>query len=268
MHIIEGQEYKELLLEEIKAFDFFCQKNGIQYFLMWGTLLGAMRHDGFIPWDDDFDVILFRKDYEKLLDIYNANNDRYKLISYDIDKNFTAPLSKIIDTTTVLIQNYGFKEKVQLGVYIDLFILDDLADTEEASEELNKKFIKLTKKWTVSNMRIFRSKRTFVKDLVRMLYYLPIHIRGYEYYLRKINREIKKVQNSNSQFVGNISYVTSKDVFYREDFIPMRHKFEDIELTVPVGYERILTKRYGDWKKPPCNSEQKPHHEFVCYIED
>lgn len=258
-------EYKKLLLEEVKHFDEFCTENDILYFVFWGSLIGAIRHNGFIPWDDDFDVILFRKDYEKLLSLFNKKNSRYKLVSFDCDKNFTAPLPKIIDTTTLLIQNYGYKEKVKLGVYIDIFILDDLYDDYKTSIVTQRSFMKLTKKWDIANSIVFRSKKTFFKDLLRFFYYLPVHLKGYKYYLKKISNKAVRVGNANSKYIGNLAYTGSDAVFSREDFVPVRHTFENLDLLIPSGYERILTYLYGDWHQPPNSEKQRPHHSYTCY---
>ena len=107
------QNYKnKITLEELKSLqmnildyvDSFCKENNIRYSLCGGSLIGAIRHKGYIPWDDDIDIMMPRPDYDKFLALFNKNADsRYCAINYLTDKEFYQPFSKIVDTSTVLI---------------------------------------------------------------------------------------------------------------------------------------------------------------------
>ena len=262
---IEGLEYKKILLDELVFFHDYCKKKNITYFLIFGSLLGAVRHNGFIPWDDDVDIILPRKDYYQLIHSLNAENNRYQIVSIDTNPNFTAPLAKLVDTKTVLIQNYEYKEKVELGVYIDLYILDGLSNNKQQADRYDEYCRKLFHYWTVANMKKFRSKHTFIKDLARLIYYLPVHIRGYKYYLNLINEAAQKYDYESSDYVGNLTFPNTHDVWHKEDFVPEEHVFEGYNFIIPKGYDRILTIRYGDWHQLPPDQEQKSQHNFLCY---
>lgn len=119
------QEMQKYVANILKQFDAFCNENGLTYFVGYGTLLGAIRHDGFIPWDDDIDIMMPRGDYEKLLTYAALDNvGRYEIISRMNRKNWPYPLAKCVDSNTEL-EETNFNSG-RLGVYIDLFPLDGL----------------------------------------------------------------------------------------------------------------------------------------------
>ena len=98
------QEIKEIELEILKHFHAFCQENNIRYFISHGTLLGTIRYKGFIPWDDDIDVLVPREDYDRLLAIFQ-DNERYQLFHFEKDSRFLFPFAKLCDMTTRKIEN-------------------------------------------------------------------------------------------------------------------------------------------------------------------
>ena len=97
----------------LKFLKSICQKYKLNYFLAYGTLIGATRHQDFIPWDDDVDVMVPREDYHKLIKaIEKESHPYYKIISYETNQDFTVPLPKLVDTRTKLVQKYDIVEKV------------------------------------------------------------------------------------------------------------------------------------------------------------
>ena len=104
MNEIKLDELKKIQLDILVFIDDFCEKNNINYWIDCGTLLGAVRHKGYIPWDDDIDIGMLREDYDKFMKIFNncCNNSKYKFISYETDKNWPFPFGKVLDITTVL----------------------------------------------------------------------------------------------------------------------------------------------------------------------
>ena len=103
----------------------FCQQQNIQYYLGYGSCLGAVRHQGFIPWDDDIDLVMFRADYARFEAAFNRQSGPYRLLSVVTDDRYTLPLPKVIDTRTELNQTQQ-RDGLKLGVYIDLFVMDDV----------------------------------------------------------------------------------------------------------------------------------------------
>ena len=135
---IAKAEQKKLLAEMLGSIHELCEKNQIRYFLAYGTLLGAVRHKGFIPWDDDADIWMFRKDYEKLSELFHASGTgTLRLIDIHNTPGFYSAVPKITDTRTYLKENYF--EAIPVGVYIDIFILDYLSDNKNKARYLARK---------------------------------------------------------------------------------------------------------------------------------
>ena len=121
------EEKKKILVSILSEVHNFCDENNLKYFLPGGTLIGAVRHKGFIPWDDDIDIYMPRNDYEKFLCEFNKESERYQVISLKTD-GYYLPFGKVIDTKTVLIENVDSDYK--MGIYLDIFPLDNLSITK------------------------------------------------------------------------------------------------------------------------------------------
>ena len=114
------EEVKERELELLKTLHEFCDKNGLRYYLAYGSLIGAIRHKGFIPWDDDIDVLMPYEDYCKLIQLFNGNSgSQYQLISREINKEYYLPYGKLVDTGTVMKEELNVS--LEIGIYLDIF---------------------------------------------------------------------------------------------------------------------------------------------------
>ena len=226
---VSDSEYKKLLLNMMSYFHGYCQARGLTYYLFYGTLIGAVRHDGFIPWDDDVDIIMPRADYEKLS------------------------------------KDYGLKEPVNLGVYIDLFVLDGMPEHYEEAVQHEHRSMQLAKSWLKSNTTI-RANKNFLRDIVKYILYTPYRLRSAKFYLGEIQKNAVMYEYGNSDFVGNLIFPITCDMFFKEDFNPVLHRFEENEFYIPAGYERILLSRYGNWKELPPVESQVGHHNYSCFV--
>ena len=119
------EDMKLIELDIMDEIDRVCAAHGVEYFMGYGTLLGAMRHGGFIPWDDDMDIVMMRDQYELLMDNFNdwRTSERFKLVSYR-DGSSIYQFAKIVDTTTIVYENFVGK-KAATGVWVDIFPLEN-----------------------------------------------------------------------------------------------------------------------------------------------
>lgn len=267
LRIPTDKEFKEVLINMLSYFNKYCKKNNIKFFLMYGSLLGAARHKGIIPWDDDIDLVIPRPDYTKLIKKFNNESERYKIVSTETYPEYTAPLAKIIDTKTILRQHYGYKEKVELGIYIDLFVYDGLPDDEIERKNHVKKALDLANKWGHANHEFYYKGDSFFKNLARWIWYAPTNILGYKHMLKVISKNALKYDYENSNYIGNLLYVvTPREVYPKSYFETDYLEFEKMKCPVPKEYEKILTQHYGDWKKLPPEEKRVTHHDYDCYI--
>ena len=140
---ITDKELKKIQTEILKYVHDYCLKNNIKYWLDSGTLLGAIRHKGYIPWDDDIDIGMARDDYNKFLENFNNTQSKYKCYSIENNNKFCYPYAKILDTSTIL---YEPDEKgIKLCVYIDLFPYDNAPNDEKIIKKMSKKALKYHK---------------------------------------------------------------------------------------------------------------------------
>ena len=266
-----GSEYQTYLIDMLRFLTEFCKNNGIVFYMFYGSLIGTMRHQGFIPWDDDIDVVFPRPEYEKLISALGHTDGRYQIVSMHTNNLFTAPLAKLIDTKTKLIQNYGYRETVELGAYIDLFVYDGFPDDEKRRSEHMDRCIKLTKQWSHANHSFHYSGSSFIKDVARRAWYLPSVIKGTKCCLKEIDKNAKKYSFDDCHYVGSAAYVTygSREIFEKTDLSFTEYGvFEGIQVPIPNGYDHILTHIYGDWRKLPPKEKQVTHHDFDCFLID
>ena len=259
------QEIKQVELDILKMFHSFCVDNHIRYFISHGTLLGAIRYKGFIPWDDDLDVLVPREDYNRLLTIFQ-DNERYRLISYERDSSYRFPYAKLCDMTTRKVEG-GYNNGAELGLDIDVFPLDNWDDDlEKARQEVkcqqrNMFGLNLAKLRKPDSLH---PAKRFVKGIVMAF----CKLRGSAYYVEKIIACANKPEQKGSHYMGGKAW----NVYRERDILPAEVFAEAIELEfegekffAPVGYDTFLTSLYGDYLPEPPVEKRKTHHSFKAY---
>lgn len=259
------QEIKEVELDILKMFHSFCVENNIRYFISHGTLLGALRYKGFIPWDDDLDVLVPREDYDRLLTIFR-DSERYRLLAFERNRDYLFPYAKLCDMTTRKVEG-DYNNGVELGLDIDVFPLDHWDnDLEKARQEAKRQrqnmfCLGLTKLHKPDSLHPVKR---FVKGIVMAFYKL----RGSAYYVEKIVRGAHKPEQKGSRYMGAKAW----NVYGEGDILPAEVFAEAIELEfegekffAPVGYDTLLTSFYGDYMPEPPVEKRKTHHSFKAY---
>lgn len=152
--IAELRKVQTGILDDIHR---FCTANGIMYFLSCGTLIGAVRHKGYIPWDDDLDLYMPRKDYDRFVKLYTDAGGRYRVLDPKKEKNYFYTFAKVVDTRTLLVETET--EGYQIGVYVDIFPVDYVSDNEAERQRIFKR-----KRLLYKIRRCKISKRNYLKS--------------------------------------------------------------------------------------------------------
>lgn len=261
--LLSGAEIKKISYGVLKEVATFCDNNEICYFLVCGTALGAVRHEGFIPWDDDIDIGMPRADYEKFLNLYQS--EKTVLREARSDAKYPYPFAKVCDKETCLMEQIAHPS--DLGVYIDIFPLDGMPDNEEACRHhlkmlewdhrlLTWKRISPRKKVGIGHKLI---------QLVAKTVLLPVPV---SYLVKRIEKRVQKYPYATSQYVGHLvtKAIWGTDIKPKEIFEhPVKQKFEDSEFWVPGEVDRYLTLEYGDYMKLPPKEKQIAKHDFVSF---
>ena len=240
------QKAKSALLEILNEFASFCEGHNLCYYLAYGTLLGAVRHHGYIPWDDDIDVMMPEKDFLKLMELYKSKH--YSLhICYD-DPTILLPMGRMYDNYT-----YGVDgRRHTLGLSIDIYLMYGSPATEREVDLHIDNIRKYTnigvgfKKWGNGLYnRYLLSERNFL--LQRSKYYNIKRIEEYQKY------PFEK---------GDYIFITTDCRLYKRSYFEERERkmFEGREFYVPAGWHECLTIRYQDYMKLPPEKERKIRH--------
>lgn len=270
-------EKKKILLQTFKAFSAFCKENDLHYFAVTGTCLGAIRHKGFIPWDDDIDVAMFRKDYEKLIQICGKlNGTGYELIKFGDNSNkfgnYITPYLKFCDANTTIWERKSMP--CIFGVFIDITPYDDV-DNEVLSKKLFLQYHRAIYRYSQS-MRKWRLidlwksiKGNHPKSVLSFFYNIIVRSHMTNFYKKRIldlNQRMRS-QEGDECICYCGSYDFCKELFPKS-FIGrgISVPFEDTSIVVPEQYEIYLKHFFGDWQTPPPPEQRISHH--YLYFED
>lgn len=250
-------------LDLLDQLDKICKKNNLTYYADSGTLLGAVRHHGFIPWDDDMDFVMFREDFEKLCDLSSEFKTPYFLQTEETDPGSLRCHAQLrnSDTTGILKSEINMRYPFNQGIFIDIFPLDSVPENKDKRLRFMKELYHLKKKarWYYDyNHNIVKKEKitnfhSFLKQTLNPVLkaYFNLLERKYgdtnPYYVKFIKKAIK-YDNDKTRFVNDIVLGPVNYVLYREDFSSITYlPFEMIKVPVPKNYNRILQEQYGNW---------------------
>lgn len=262
--ITSTQEIQKISLDILLFVDKICKENNLKYCLAYGTAIGAVRHKGFIPWDDDIDIIMLRDDYDKFLKIIdNYNHDTYKCLHVG-DKNYFYGFAKVVDLRTVLEEN-NFIRNPDLGVYIDVFPVDGV--NEQTYEKDFAKFKKYHKLLIfASNKKFKKSPKGMAHTLKKLILYPFVKLIGWKYLLKKTEQIRKRVPLNTTSKVATYGSSHDKPVFDKKIFDNIIEvDFEGYKFPILKDYDLYLTQLYGDYMKLPPEEQQVSNHSFKAY---
>ncbi|MBQ6150485.1 MAG: LicD family protein [Mogibacterium sp.] len=243
------EEHKAHLVEMMSTFDAFCKEHGLRYYLSGGTLLGAVRHKGFIPWDDDVDVNMPRPDCDKLMELSGGRIGRYVLNPPNYSGGYHAYHYKLYDDSILVAKKRGNELSGRVyPIFMDIFPIDGLPDTEEENKKFYEELIALKERCnTVWNKKPYMGRDPFKRKKIDAEYNRLRQI-GIEQLFNDVVAHQTKIGFDNSDYVG----VTSTNVHNEEErvvkaeYMPVVEvEFEGRKFPAPKGWKQYLKQLYG-----------------------
>lgn len=244
-------QIQEILFKIICDIDDYCTENGIRYYLSGGTCLGAVRHQGFIPWDDDADIMMPRPDYERFMEGFSREfNNKYGVGSLNTVEKWSFPHGRVWDLSTRL-ENMYF-DLHNMGVFVDVFPIDGLPDKRGKQKWVYKKikFYSVLRHAAMRERFKKGEKNKFIKRILQV-FCKPL---GANYFSKAMQRQVINYPFDSSKFVA----VTMTTKYGEKETIRQDKMKNGVELPfngrllpVPVGYETYLSNLYGDYMQIP-----------------
>ena len=257
-----NEDIKSVSLEILDQVHDFCIKNNIKYSLFYGTLLGAVRHKGFIPWDDDIDIAMPRKDYNRFLKTFKTNE--LKVYSCETDSKYVLPFAKICNINTIKHEAVYDKYRYDIGFGIDLFPVDYI-ESYELYKKMKNKENRLIKKRIYATIDV-KPSDNFLKKILKKIVIVPYQGKG-NYYANKLTNYFDRDCEKNFSLTNDI-FVTKPDHIYDADIFEdlVLSQFEDRKYFIVNKFDNVLKACYGDYMKLPPEEKRITHHDFVAYF--
>ncbi len=264
---LQIEDIKSVSLEVLRQIHEICESEKIKYSLAYGTLLGASRHKGFIPWDDDIDIAMLRNDYDRFISYCSSHEVPFSLKTVDSDKKYHYLFAKACNNNTVVEEIYSNRDKCELGIYVDIFPIDYIGDTEEVSKK------NLDSTSFLRNLLVAYNWKSYFKSNTGKWYVEPVRL-AFFFISRGIN--IHKIENKIQQYylkINGTKYVANSvdNTYGKKEIMPAEY-FEEYELIQFENYEfysikkrdEYLKRIYGDYMKLPPVEKRVTHHTFLA----
>lgn len=257
--MLDIKQVHKIQIEILQKIINICESKKIRYFLIGGSMLGAVRHKGIIPWDDDIDIGMLRSDYDRFIKLTNDFEAPLMLQTFRTDPNYPLTLAKVVDTSFDIKEPRNKNEKTSTGIYIDIFPFD----------KMNHSSIK--KKIQLRQYYFYNSVLEFNLGWAEPNYRLKLK----SDLLKICGMNNKKIEKKRTQILTQYNDDSSNDNFYNisSQYGPERElltrfeaenlievPFENIVVKIPKDYDRILKRQYGDYMKLPPESGQHSKH--------
>ena len=265
-------EIRETQLKMLSELDSFCKDNNIKYYAFAGTMLGAIRHNGFIPWDNDIDVAVPREDYIKMQELLKGEDAHpfFRFLCYENDPNYLWQFGKLCAKHTYLKTTRGYSK---LGLFLDVFPLDSQGNDMKAANQNLREAQKCVKMRVLAYDRKYNNKKyptnaTLMERISIWINFTILRHNTEEYWVKRhISLAQKFNKNRNSIFYGCNSNEKYAVVCERKMFDGEVYKsFEGHEIPLPIGYDDILKLYYGDYMKLPPKEKQIGVKEMPIYF--
>lgn len=261
MKAINIDELKTIQLEILQQVHEHCVRNKIQYSLAYGTLLGAIRHEGYIPWDDDIDIMLTRPNYDKFMRTFKHSYLVAKCL--ECDKSFPLNYGKVYDTRTVLQEQLTMSW--ENAIFVDVFCIDGIGTEYNQAKKFCKR-IKNIHHYAIIKQLVVSKSRGLLKNLQLVALKSFLIIIPYKQIIKYLVKLNKKYGFDNSKYVSDLSWGDPNMVFEKSLFSNYKSiVFENRSFLIIREYEVFLTAAYGDYMKLPPEDKRCTHHSFKAW---
>ena len=264
MRVIGVEERKQIQIESLDALNSFCQETGIQYSLSCGTMLGAIRHKGYIPWDDDIDIYMLRGDYERLDALFpDVYQDRYQMASLSRRKDWGICFAKIYDNRTLVKEKKN--KQHDIGISIDIFPVDEVPDDETDWKDFNNKRKTMINKLRLASIRFSRSHKWYNNMALVAIKTLYHHAH------KRALAANAFIQQHNGKGYNRVfeccQGILAKNPFPRSLFNSLTETpFEGKTYLGFSDYETYLSLQFGeDYMTPPPPEKRNSYHTINSY---
>ncbi|MGO5246712.1 LicD family protein [Prevotella sp. LCP21S3_D2] len=266
-------ELKVLQMDVMSAVHRFCEANHLRYSLACGSLLGAARHKGYIPWDDDIDIYLLREDYDKMIKLFpDLWEGRYKFFTLERDTIWGLPFGKVCDTKTIVKE--GVNHIYELGVNIDVFPIDDVPE-EEAKwrryDKFRRKCFELyVRRVDCPEILNFHNGKSFARNVLATIVKMTVSVFSVHFLACCFQKVAKHYDKTDSSKV----FECAQGIFQKHPFPKslFNHRilmpFEDREYMCFADFDSYLTNGFGNWRQLPPKEKQVSHHDFKAWWKD
>ena len=264
-------ETQQIALEILHTVAEICEKLELRYFLVYGTLIGAVRHQGFIPWDDDVDIMMPRPDHDKLMEYFDGHIAAYPHLT--VFNRKTCPeypymITRISDDRTeIRMEN---EKPFGMGVFIDIYPYDGLGNDKKEAVRFGMKGDRLSSLCYQASRDHFAIETT--KSLWRKAVKYPVYLfckaLGKERFQDALEKLARVKPYDTSRFVGCVIWLSwgVKDMYLRKWFENYVYQpFEKYQFRIPAEYDRVLRHTYGDYMQLPPVEERTGHHYYKAY---
>ena len=266
------QEVQEGSLRVLDFIDEICKKEGLRYYLVYGTLLGAIRHKGFIPWDDDIDIMMPRPDYEKLINFFVNHRlelEPFKIFDYRFDENYPYMIARVSDSRYTL--DVHNEKDYGLGLFVDIYPLDGAGNTEEEFTKLKNSANPYASMCFLSTRETVKREntKTFVKYILKFPAFIVAKCLGKKFFMKRLEKIGETYSYNDSKYIGVIVWASDegvKTVYPKEWFGEGTDvEFEGKLYRAPVDWDKVLTRGFGKYMELPPEKDRIPHHFYDAY---
>lgn len=263
-------------LEVLKQLSALCDAHGWKYFLTYGSMLGAVRHKGIIPWDDDIDIMMPRPDYEALRAYFMENEDQLlplKLFDKAAVSKYPHMIARISDQRYHLVfdneQDYG------IGLFVDIYPLDGVGNDYDRAVRLIEKTKQVSSLCFLTGRKSFGvdNTRSKLKLLLKFPAFCWAKLLGNRHYIRKLGNLSQTFDYTTSKYVACASWPAGpkagkeRDIFEKAMFNELIEvPFEDTKIKIPAAYDAFLSKTYGDYMQCPPEDKRTTNHTYDAYL--